>query len=214
MLFMEDIKLVVFDFNKTLVKENTWYELNMAMGVTHEEDQKYLELFETGKITYQEWWQHIKKIYDERGNATKENIEKIVRNYTYVEGAKEIIEYLKEKGYTLALITGSMDVLAKDVAEELGIELYAGYNQLIFDHDHKLARVVTHGTDHDFKADMLWKFCNQLDIRVDQAVCVGDGDNDTVLFEISKHGVTFTGSRVEDRAWKVIDKLEDLKGFL
>ncbi|MCA9397292.1 HAD family phosphatase [candidate division WWE3 bacterium] len=211
---MENIKLVVFDFNKTLVNENTWYDINIAMGVTPEEDEKYLRLFETGKITYQEWWTLIKRIYDERGEPTKERIDKIISNYTYVNGAKEIVSYLKEKGYEVALITGSTEALAELVAKELDIHMYAGHNQLIYDTNHRLTRVVSHGNDFDFKVDMLWKFCNRMDIDVTQTVCIGDGDNDTGLFELSGHGVTFKGSRVEDRAWKVIEKLEDLKEFL
>lgn len=214
MHFMDNIRLIIFDFNKTLVKENTWYDINIAMGVTPEEDAKFLMLFETGKITYQEWWQHIKKIYDERGEPTRESIENIISNYTFVDGAKETVSYLQGEGYDIALITGSTEVLAEKVAQELNISLYAGHNQLIYDNQNRLSRVVSHGNDYDFKVDMLWKFCNRLNIDVTQTVCIGDGDNDTGLFEVSQHGVTFKGSRVEDRAWKVIKKLEDLKTFL
>jgi phosphoserine phosphatase len=211
---MEDLKLVIFDLNKTLVQENTWYELNLAMGVTTEEDEQFLKWFETGKITYGEGQKFLEDIYRERGQATKENMMAAITNYRYVEGAQEIIQYLKDHDYEIALLTGSIDLLAEKVANELGISMYAAHNQFIFDTNHYFKRIVCHGNDYDFKVDMLWKFCNKLDIDVTQAVCVGDGDNDTGLFEESKHGVTFKGSRVEDRAWKVIEKLEDLKTFL
>ena len=211
---MDDIELVVFDFNKTLVKENTWYELNMAMGVTPEEDQMYVKLFENGKITYSEWWSILEKIYRERGNPTKDHILTIISKYEYVAGAEEIIAYLKSKGYHLGLITGSLDLLAEKVAKDLHIDLYAGHSQFVFDENHYLKRIISHDSDYQFKIDTLWKFCNRLDIRIDQTVCIGDGDNDTGLFSESKHGVTFRGSRVEDRAWKVIDTLSDLKTFL
>ncbi len=211
---MEDIKLVVFDLNKTLIKENTWYELNLAMGVTPEEDEQFLRWFETGKVTYYEGQKFLEQIYLERGQATKENMMAAITNYRYVDGAQETVQYLKDRGYHIALLTGSIDLLAEKISEDLGITMYAAHNQFIFDPNHYFKRIVCHGNDYDFKVDMLWKFCNRLDISVQQAVCVGDGDNDTGLFEESQHGVTFRGSRVEDRAWKVIDRLEDLKTFL
>ncbi len=31
-----DIRLICFDLNKTLIEENTWLELNLAMGMTNE----------------------------------------------------------------------------------------------------------------------------------------------------------------------------------
>ncbi|MCA9389941.1 HAD family phosphatase [candidate division WWE3 bacterium] len=211
---MEDIKLVVFDLNKTLVKENTWYELNLAMGVTPEEDEKFLKWYESGKITYDEGQKFLEEIYHERGEATRENMVAAVTNYQYVKGAKEIIAYLKDKGYEIALITGAIDILAEKVSKELGIELYAAHNQFVFNPDHTFKKIISHDSDYEFKVHMLWKFCNKLDIDVTQTVCVGDGDNDTGLFEVSQHGVTFRGSRVEDRAWKVIDELMDISDFL
>jgi hypothetical protein len=37
-----NLKLICFDLNKTLIKENTWYNLNLALGMTPEEDQAML----------------------------------------------------------------------------------------------------------------------------------------------------------------------------
>ncbi len=34
----EGIALVCFDLNKTLIKEDSWLNLSLAMGVTQEED--------------------------------------------------------------------------------------------------------------------------------------------------------------------------------
>jgi phosphoserine phosphatase len=31
-------KLIIFDLNKTLIHENSWLNLNVAMGVTRSED--------------------------------------------------------------------------------------------------------------------------------------------------------------------------------
>ncbi|MGI0133864.1 MAG: hypothetical protein ACREBW_02755 [Candidatus Micrarchaeaceae archaeon] len=31
--------VVAFDLNKTLIKESSWYDLNLAMGITPQEDE-------------------------------------------------------------------------------------------------------------------------------------------------------------------------------
>lgn len=31
--------IVAFDLNKTLIKENSWYDLNLAMGISAQEDE-------------------------------------------------------------------------------------------------------------------------------------------------------------------------------
>ena len=36
-------ELIVFDLNKTLIKENSWRDLNLAMGVTPAEDAELME---------------------------------------------------------------------------------------------------------------------------------------------------------------------------
>ena len=78
---MTDIKLVCFDLNKTLIEENTWLKLNLAMGVTKEEDEMLLRQYETGVISYLEWQRTLLKIYKKRGDLSLENITENILNY-------------------------------------------------------------------------------------------------------------------------------------
>lgn len=48
----KDIKLVCFDLNHTLIKENTWLDLNQAMGMTLEEDKILLQWDEEDILQY------------------------------------------------------------------------------------------------------------------------------------------------------------------
>src|SRR3954468_15869726 len=51
---MPEIKLVCFDLDKTLIKQNSWYELNLGLGMTPEEDQALLDGYTQGKFSYEE----------------------------------------------------------------------------------------------------------------------------------------------------------------
>lgn len=208
---MNDIKLICFDLNETLIKENSWLNLNLAMGMTRKEDQVLLDFYEEGIISYNEGQEILERIYKKRGKATMKTITSTILNYTYNRGSREIIRYLQNKGYKIGLISGSFDILVEKIAGELGIEFYESNNIFIFDGNDYLDNIVSLGDDAIVKLRHLQSFCRKLNINITQCACVGDGNNDRQMFVNTKHGVAFKGSEVEDVAWKVIDNLSDLK---
>ena len=119
----KNIKLICFDVNKTLIRENSWLDLNLAMGMTDEEDKVLFNLVDEGIIDTEEWLNIAKNIYRKRGNPTLENIEKVVFNYQYNEGATAVVRYLQEKGYEIAIISGSFDILVSRLTQELNVQL-------------------------------------------------------------------------------------------
>jgi len=206
--------LVVFDLNRTVIHENTWEDLNLAMGVTREEDALFMKWYEEGIVSYEEGQKFLDRIYLSRGKATEQEMAKIMSKYTYREGAKEIMLWLKKQGYKLALISGSIDSAVEKVARDLEIDMWRAHNKLRFDDSGRFLRIECYGDDADFKLDAVKEFCRDLAIEMDQVVCVGDGYNDRKIFEATGRGVTFAGSQVEKDAWKVIKELEDLKEIL
>ena len=66
------IKLICFDLNKTLIKENSWFRLNIDLGMTKEEDEILFKLWEEGTISYVEWQEIIGRIYVNRGMPSRE----------------------------------------------------------------------------------------------------------------------------------------------
>ncbi len=208
------LKLVCFDVNKTLIHENTWLNLNTAMGITPLEDARWLSEYKQGKLTYLDWQKILEQRYLASGHATKAHIMSVINRYTYQLGARETVSYLQQRGYILYLLSGSMDLLVEHIAQELGIIHYDANNRFVFDSNDKLVQIECLGNDVSVKATQLKSLCEKLRIDVTQAVCVGDGDNDIELFRLSQHGVTFKGSPIEQKAWKIIDQLADLQTFL
>jgi len=209
-----DIKLICFDLNKTLINENTWVDLNLAMGMTKEEDDILFNLYEEGIISYMRWQKIIEKIYLNRGKSKKKIIENVIYKYTYKKGAKQIVKYLIKKCYKVALISSSIDLLVKRGAGELNIELYNAGNKLIFDNKDNLIKLKCLGEEKSVKLKQLKEFCKRLKIKITECACVGDGDNDRKLFEVTGKGITFKGSKIEKAAWKVIDDLSQIKDVL
>ena len=209
-----DIKMVCFDLNRTLIVENTWEDLNLAMGVTPEEDAKFLKWYEDGEISYEEGQRFLEKIYLSRGKATRGAMLNAVSGYRYAEGAREIVEYLKKKGYQICLLSGSIDLVAEKVADELGIELWAAHNRFVFDEDDNFRKIMCEGDDADFKLEVLTKFVTRAGWELKNCVCVGDGYNDRKIFEATGYGITTKGTKIEDKAWKVVPNLLSLEEIL
>ncbi|MFA6249875.1 MAG: HAD-IB family phosphatase [Candidatus Shapirobacteria bacterium] len=209
-----EIKLVVFDLNKTLIRENTWYNLNLALGVTKEEDADIMARYDQGLISYAQSQKILEQLYLERSRPTLSQIQKIIFQYHYLPGAKSIIKLLLSRGYFVALISGSIDLLVEKVAQELNIPLYGAHNRFVFDQKGNFQQIICDGDDTDFKLRLFRRFCRQLDISPQSAVCVGDGDNDQKIFLESRHGITFSNSRLAATSWKTISRLMDLKLFL
>lgn len=210
----DNIKLICLDLNKTLIKENSWLRLNIALGMSRNEDEILFKLWEEGTISYLEWQDIISKIYINRNATTRKKIEKVLFDYEYKPDVRKVINYLKNKGYKLALITGAEASLARKVARELEINMYAADNIFIYDEKDRFKKLIVLGEEEEFKLYQLKSFCYELGIKLTQCACIGDGSNELVLFKHTKHGITFRGSKLEDMAWKVIDKLTDIKKIL
>jgi len=205
-----DVKLICFDLNDTLIVNNSWQDLNLAMGVAREKDELLFNKYQKGIINYPEWVKIILQIYQERGRANRKNIEKVIFDYTYMPGARQAVKDLRGKGYEIAIITGAMDLLASQVARELGVGHFRAINEFVFDSGDELVAIKSKDSDHKAKADYLRELCQELGIGVSQCACVGDGANDLDLFKLTGKGVTFVDSKIKAQAWQIIDKLSDL----
>jgi phosphoserine phosphatase len=210
---VKDIKLICFDLDQTLIVKNSWYELSLAMGVTHDEDQNMYAQFKAGEITYEEWNNKVIELYMRHTDATKEGITEVLSKYEYAAGAKETVTYFIDKGFEVVLISGSIDILVQMVAKELGIKYAKASNAFVFDKNGRLAGCHTGGDDTFAKLRHLEAFCELLNIPIEQCACIGDGANDIEMFRKTKHGITFKGSDIENEAWKVVDGLNSVRAL-
>lgn len=204
-------ELIVFDLNKTLIKENSWRDLNLAMGVTSAEDAELMEQARRGEITDAEGQAALLKIYQQRGDVSRSNIEKILWQYTYMPYARDVVDDLKNRGYNLAIISGAMDILVQHVAAELQITWWRSSNRFIFDENDQLIQIQSPEKDTSDKLCQLQQLVGELNIALADCMVVGDGANDVALFQVTGNGITFIDSPIVDDARWVVD---DLSGVL
>ncbi len=206
----DGIKAVCFDLDETLITGNSWLTLGLGLGMTKERDQQLYDEYKAGKITYEEWNDLVLAEYTRHESATYDGILRIMSGYELAPGAKEALSYLREKGYELLLISGSLDVMVDMVARDHGIRYAKANNTMEFDESGRLVNIRTQGNDTEGKARHLEAFCELLGIRMNECACIADGANDIEMFKRTGRGVTFPTSPIVSDAWKVIDTLHDV----
>lgn len=211
---MNQVKLICFDLDQTLITHSSWRELGLALGISYDEDQEMFNEYKEGKITYEEWNMKILKRYMTHADATRDGITKILSHYSLTEGAREVVEYLASKGYTIALISGSIDILVDIVAKDLGIKYAWANNTFVFDDTDRLINITTSGDEVNAKADYLEHLASTLSIPLTECACIADGANDSEMFKRTQHGITFSGSPIEEDSWKVVNSFSDIQKIL
>lgn len=223
--------IIAFDLNKTLIKDNSWYDLNLAMGITAEEDEFLYRLGPEGEgiLTYAEWINILARLMKARGQASRKNIEDIILKFTYLEGAKETVKAMKDRGLVVGLITGALSPIADKVAHELAMDFVYCNSRMEFGEGDMLQDIHLQGEDFTVKADAV----NTLRKKYPDAreiYYVADGDTDEVIFKVTKGimvtanqrlhenwkqqalegGEEFSAHRAAKVAWKVIDDINKI----
>ncbi len=126
------IRLASFDMDGTVLKHNSsWVAIHRHFGTEHK-GAASLRLYTEGKIGYREFMR--RDIASWPKGVTKDEIEQVLSGYELRREAPKVFEELRSRGITTALMTSGIDILAKEVAERLGIDHYMA-NGLKFDKD-------------------------------------------------------------------------------
>lgn len=146
-------KVVVFDFDGTLTRNATlrtsWERMWVSCGYPVERCRELHKEFSIGQFSHQEWCDKTAAAFKEKG-FTRDNISEIAAEINLLDDCKEVIEHLNTIGVQLFIVSGSVDVLIKEV---LGESIYCMFskiqsNSMQFGQDGKLDRII--GTKYDF----------------------------------------------------------------
>jgi phosphoserine phosphatase len=183
------LRLVALDMDGTLVDvPSSWRVVHDHFGDHNDEG---LRRFLANEIDDEEfirmdirvWWKHAPKL-------TVEDLERILAPVPLMPGAAELIRGVRARGARTAIVSGGLDLLARRVARELGIDITLA-NGVRVDSEGRLTgegivRVPIHG-----KEGVLAKLQEQLGVRPEETASVGNSEIDVGLFRRSRVGVAF-----------------------
>ncbi len=203
-------KLIVFDLNHTFIRDNSWRNLNLAMGITLEEDAALMARAVRGEITDAEGQAWLLQRYQQRGDCRRVAVQRILSQYTYMPHAQMVVVALQARGYRVAINSGAMDILVGMVAEQLGVALWRASNHFIFDDHDMLCRIDAPDSDAAAKLQQLRELAAEQQASLSDCLVVGDGANDVPLFAATGNGVAFADSPAARHARWVIADLRDV----
>ena len=170
------VRLIAFDLEGTLVKSvSSWVELHKRFG-TWDKGKEYAELFFSGRIDYVEWAELDASLW--KGH-TRDEIMEWANSVEYMEGAKELIGFLRENDFRIAILSSGLMCLAGRIARELEVD-YVFANELIFDENGLVTGKVNPLVDFKSKGTILRQLKEEL--KPELTVAVGDGFNDLSMF--------------------------------
>jgi len=183
------LKLVALDMDGTLVDVASSWRVVHDHFDDHNDDG--LRLFLANKIDDEEfirmdirvWWKHAPAL-------SIDDLERILADVPLMPGAQQLIEGLHARGARTAIVSGGLDVLARRIAGDLGIEI-ALANGVRLDSEGLLTgegivRVPIHG-----KERVLAALQEQLGVTPEETASVGNSEIDVGLFRRSRVGVAF-----------------------
>ena len=202
------IRLASFDMDGTVLEHNSsWVAIHRHFGTEHE-GAASLRLYTEGKIDYREFMR--RDISSWPKGVTKGEIAGVLSGYKLRREAPKVFEELRGRGIKTALVTSGIDMLAKDVAQNLGIDYWLA-NGLQFDRRGKL---LPHGigrVDPTRKDVAYGRLLSKIGIPARETLAVGDTIYDLAFLKSAGLGFMLAHTtRVPDPEIIHIDSLSEI----
>ena len=207
---MENVlKLAVFDFDSTLMDGETIEFLAKEQGI-EEEVKKITSRAMNGELDFFESLTTRVKLLKGM-NVTR--INEICQNLPLMNGAKEVVSGLKEKGYKIVCLSGGFKNATVPICNLLGID--ADFSNILHEKNGQLTGMV--GGEMMFnssKGEIIQRLQKLLNISKENTLVVGDGANDLSMCAHAGTRVAFCAKPILEKEANIVIKEKDLRLIL
>ena len=202
------IKLIAFDLDNVLIDGEAIDEIGKLMGVEEEISELTKKAME-GDLDFET---ALKERAALLKGASVEDIKEVVSKIPLMKGAEETIAELKKRGYKIATITGSFEIIANRLKDDLGLD-YA-FSNVLHEEEGKLTGEVSGPLVNGSKAEILKEIMEMEKVKAEESAAVGDGANDVSMLEEAGLGIAFNAKPVLKEKADVVVEKRDLKEIL
>ncbi|MCC6198714.1 HAD family phosphatase [Candidatus Nomurabacteria bacterium] len=208
-------KVAFLDLDGTVTPDSTWFLLNTRLGITPEEDSALFERYlKSEVVSYEEWIAELVRLYRSRGSVTKEELETWVAGISLRDGAGEMVTSLREKGYTVVLLSGSVDLVVEAIAKRIGVDDWRALSRLVFSDNGTLTDIVSSGDESNAKSVVARAYLSERGLAADDALAIGDGGNDIDLFKVVKGIALGRNEKLGAVAYQKVESLSDIAALI
>ena len=203
-----EVRLASFDLDGSVLEHNSsWAAIHRHFGTEHKSAAS-LRLYTEGKIDYREFMR--RDIGSWPRGVTKEEIREVLSGYKIRREAPGVFEELRERGIRTALVTAGIDLLAKQVAGDLGVDHWVA-NGLRFGRDGRLLPAGI-GREDPTRKDLAYlKLLAKLGVPAKKTIAVGDTVYDLAFLKSAGMGFMLAHTtRVPDPEIVHIQRLTEI----
>ncbi len=184
--------LVIFDVDGTLVDDTVfvWETLHRHFGSDPVAIREAMDGYLAGRISYAQWFEHDIHFL-KKGGATRDTIDEALTGMRLMEGARETLDALVAAGVTVAVISGSLDlVLTRFFGQDLPFS-DVFINRIGFDAEGRIASWTPTPFDMDHKAEGLLELSRRHGVPPERIAFVGDNFNDVSIARLAGRSIAF-----------------------
>lgn len=176
-------KFFLSDMDATIVAEETLDELAAALGL-REKIEKITAATMRGELDFES---SVKKRVAMLKDLPLRELDNTFTHITYSKGARSLVKTLNAHKVDCCLVSGGFTYFTEKVAEELGFT--ENYGNILGMNASALSGEVTPPIlGKEFKAQLLRKKIKDLNITLEDTICVGDGANDADMLTLCQSG--------------------------
>jgi phosphoserine phosphatase len=185
-----NFKLVIFDLDGTLTQERSiWEYIHKRLGKWYGFAEEYQNQFLAGKISYEEFCEFDAQVW--KGMKLKKILE-IVKTVSFHPGIDKLINYLKQKGLKLSMVSSGLSLLSNWVHKKYGFD-YSVSNDLLHENGTLTGKVKIQ-VYYDKKAEWVEKILRQFELEPEEVIAIGDSKGDLDMFQMVGFSIAFSSS--------------------
>jgi phosphoserine phosphatase len=183
-------RLVIFDLDGTLTQERSiWEYIHKELGKWYGFAEEYQKQFLAGMISYEEFCERDAQVW--RGMGVEELLG-IAKTVPFHLGMDELINYLKQKGLKLSMVSSGLSLLSNWVHEKYGFD-YSVSNDLLHENGVLTGKVKIQ-VYYDKKAEWVEKILRQFRVKPEEVIAIGDSKGDMDMFQMVGFSIAFNSS--------------------
>ncbi|HUR69642.1 MAG TPA: HAD family phosphatase [Candidatus Thermoplasmatota archaeon] len=186
------LELVLLDMDGTLVHGSTWEVLHEHFGVSNETN--WLR-YQRGELNDHEFVKSDVALW--RIHETPVHVDEIDRilhqHARVMDGAKALVDALRARRIATCIVSGGLDLLARRVCLELGIDMYVANGLKLRDSGHLAGEGVIYVEIKD-KGRTTREILKKLGVPRERTAAVGNSAYDVPMFREAGFGIAFNPS--------------------